>query len=89
MKTDRSLITTQEAAEILDVTQGRVRQMVLPSSTGRPPVLWSGKMGAKLIVVDEDEVRRYKKKMESLRDAGKIRGAKPGGYKKDKPGSRT
>ena len=86
MKTKRSLITTQQAAEILDVTQGRVRQLVLPGSKGQPPVLWSTHMGLKLIVVDEAEVRKHGAKMKKLRDTGKIRGSVPKGYKRDKPG---
>ena len=86
MKTKRSIITTQQAAKILDVTQGRIRQMVLPGSKGQPPVLWSTHMGAKLIVVDEAEVKKYRDKMAKRRDAGTVRGQPPGGYKTDKPG---
>ena len=88
MKTTRSLITTQQAAKILDVTQGRVRQMVLPGSKGQKPVLWSTHMGMKLIVVDEAEVKKYRDKMAKRRATGKVRGQPPGGYKTDKPGKR-
>ena len=87
MKTKRSLITTQQAAKILDVTQGRVRQLVLPGPKGQPPVLWSTHMGMKLIVVDEAEVRKHGAKMKKLRDAGKVRGSMPKGYKRDKAGT--
>lgn len=86
MKTKRSLITTQQAAEILDVSQGRVRQLVLPGSKGQPPVLWSTHMGMKLLVVDEDEVRKHGAKMKKLREAGKVRGSVPKGYKRDRAG---
>ena len=88
MKTKRSLITTQQAAKILDVSQGRVRQMVLPGSKGQKPVLWSTHMGLKLIVVDEAEVNRHRDKMAKRRAAGTVRGQPPGGYKTDKPGKR-
>ena len=86
IKTQRTLISTAEAAEILGVTQGRVRQLVLPGPHGEPPVLWSEHLGSKILVVDMAEVKRYNQKMERLRAEGKIRGAAPGGFKPDRPG---
>ena len=86
MKTKRSLITTQQAALVLDVTQGRVRQLVLQGPRGEPPKLWSTHMGAKLLVLDEDEVKKYRDEMAKRRVAGTVRGQPPGGYKTDKPG---
>ncbi len=86
IKTSRSLISTQQAAQILGVSQGRVRQLVLPGPHGEPPVLWSQHLGQKILVVDEAEVKRYGKKMERLRAEGKVRGAAPQGYKPDRPG---
>lgn len=86
IKTTRSLISTQQAAEILGVSQGRVRQLVLPGPHGEAPVLWSDHLGQKILVVDEAEVKRYGKKMERLRAQGKVRGAAPQGYAPDRPG---
>lgn len=86
IRTERSLISTAEAAEILGVSQGRVRQMVLPQKNGEDPVLWSRHLGSKILVVDEAEVRKHAKRMNKLRAEGKIRGASPGGFKKDRPG---
>ena len=86
IKTSRSLISTQQAAEILGVSQGRVRQLVLPGPRGEDPVLWSDHLGQKILVVDEAEVKRYGKKMERQRAQGKVRGAVPQGYAPDRPG---
>ena len=86
IKTSRSLISTQQAAQILGVSQGRVRQLVLPGPHGEEPVLWSDHLGQKILVVDEAEVKRYGKKMERLRAQGKVRGAVPQGYAPDRPG---
>jgi hypothetical protein len=88
IKTQRSLIGTAEAAEILGVTQGRVRQLILKGPTGQDPVLWSTHLGDKILVVDENEVHRYGERMKNLRAAGKVRGNPPGGFKKDRPGTR-
>ena len=85
IKTQRSLISTAQAAEILGVTQGRVRQMVLPGPHGEKPVLWSEHLGQKILVVDEAEVKKHAKKMQRLRDQGQVRGQAPGGFKKDRP----
>ena len=87
IKTQRTLISTAEAAEILGVTQGRVRQMVLPGPHGEEPVLWSEHLGQKILVVDEAEVKKHAKKMQRLRDQGQVRGAAPGGFKPDRPGT--
>ena len=89
IQTERSLISTAEAAEILGVTQGRVRQLVLPQPKGKEPVLWSTHLGSKILVVDEAEVRQYAKRMNKLRSEGKVRGAAPQGFKKDRPGVYT
>ena len=85
IKTQRSLISTAQAAEILGVTQGRVRQMVLPGPHGEQPILWSEHLGQKILVVDEAEVKKHAKKMQRLRDQGQVRGQAPGGFKKDRP----
>lgn len=85
IKTDRTLISTAEAAELLGVTQGRIRQLVLPGSHGEAPVFWSDHVGSKILVVDRKEVVAYGRKMQRLRDKGEVRGQAPGGFKKDKP----
>ena len=85
IKTQRTLISTAEAAEILGVTQGRVRQMVLPGPHGEEPVFWHGYIGTKILCLDEAEVKKHAKKMQRLRDKGEVRGQAPGGFKKDRP----
>ena len=82
IKTDRTLISTAEAAELLGVTQGRIRQLVLPGSHGEAPVFWSDHVGSKILVVDRAEVVAYGRKMQRLRDRGQVRGQAPGGFKK-------
>jgi len=86
IKTTRTIISTVEAAEILGVSQGRVRQLVLPGSRGQPPKLWSAHLGPKIIVLDEGEVIRLAKKMQRLRDQGRVCGPEPLGFKPDRPG---
>lgn len=86
IKTQRTLISTVEAAEILGVSQGRVRQLVLPGSKGQPPKLWSDHLGPKIIVVDKKEVERLAQEMQRRRDEGRVCGPKPLGFKRDRPG---
>jgi len=86
IKTNRTLISTVEAAEILGVSQGRVRQLVLPGSKGRPPKLWSDHLGPKIIVVDKKEVERLATEMQRRRSEGRVCGPKPLGFKPDRPG---
>ena len=86
IKTNRTLISTAEAAEILGVTQGRVRQLVLPGPQGQQPVLWFCYLGTKILCLDKSEVTAYGRDMQKRRDAGKVRGQAPGGYKRDRPG---
>lgn len=86
IQTKRTIMSTEEAARIIGVTQGRVRQLVLEGKNGEKPKLWSKHLGKKILVVDSKEVHKYAKQMAALRSQGKVRGAKPGGYKRDKPG---
>ena len=85
LKTSRTLIGTNEAAQLLGVSQGRVRQLVLPGPHGEPPALWSDHVGP-LLVLDRAEVKKWGTKMQRLRDQGKARGQPPQGFKPDRPG---
>jgi hypothetical protein len=86
IKTQRTLISTVEAAKILDVSQGRVRQLVLPGPKGQAPKLWSDHLGPKIIVLDKREVEKLAKEMQRRRDEGRVCGPKPLGFKPDRPG---
>ena len=86
IKTNKTLISTAEAAEILEVTQGRIRQLVLPGRNGEKPVFRHFYLGRKILALDKAEVVAYGKKMRKMRDAGKVRGQPPKGYKPDRPG---
>ena len=85
IKTQRTLISTVEAAKILDVSQGRVRQLVLPGPKGQPPKLWSDHLGPKIIVLDKREVEKLAKEMQRRRDEGRFFGHKPLVFKQDCP----
>lgn len=75
----RTLISCREAAEILGCTMGRIRQM----TRAKEPILWSKKLGARALVLDRDEVVRLAKAREKARQAGIIRGPRPGGFSPD------
>lgn len=86
MRTTRDLIGTRQAAEILGVTQGRIRQLILPGAGGARPVLWSEHVGMRAVVVDRREVEALAAEYEARRAAGGMPGPKPGGFKSDRPG---
>ena len=88
VRTTRTLIGTREAAQILGVTQGRIRQLTLPSSTGAKAILWSDHIGAKTVVVDKAEVEAYGEDLNERRLAGHVPGPKPKGFQPDRPGPR-
>ena len=78
IKSNRELISTREAAELLACTQGRIRQLVL----GDPPELWSDHLGNNL-VVDRKEVLARKDRYEKLRRKGSVPGPSPKGFQPD------
>lgn len=80
LRTSRELIGTREAARILGVSQGRIRQLVLPRGKAKP-ILWSAHLGVNTIVVDKAEVLAYAEGLFARRAAGKARGTAPQGFK--------
>jgi hypothetical protein len=82
LKTNRELCTTSDAARVFGVTMGRIRQMALSGE------LWSANLGDHCLVFDHAEVQRKAAQRAADRAAGKVRGPKPGGFKKDRPLSR-
>ena len=86
VQTKRPLIGTREAAEILGVSQCRVRQLTLAGPNGEPPQLWSEHIGQRSIVVDQRQVEKLRDVMAERRAQGKVRGPQPGGFKPDRPG---
>lgn len=82
LKTNRELCTTSDAAKAFGVTMGRIRQMALAGD------LWYTSMGDHCLVFDHREVQEKAAKRAADRAAGKVRGPKPGGFKKDRPLSR-
>jgi hypothetical protein len=79
----RTLCTCREAAEILDCTMGRVRQLCRKPKGGGDPALWSRKLTGRALVLDLDEVKRLAKARQKARDAGIQRGPAPGGFSPD------
>lgn len=82
LHTSRVLCTTSEAAKAFGVTMGRIRQMALGGD------LWYDHMGEHCLVFDKNEVDKKAKERAEARLAGKVRGPKPKGFKKDRPISR-
>lgn len=82
LKTNKELCTTSDAAKAFGVTMGRIRQMALAGE------LWYSSMGDHCLVFDFIEVQQKAAKRAAARAAGKVRGPKPGGFKKDRPISR-
>lgn len=76
------VVTTQQAAKILDCSQGRVRQLVIPDRHGQI-ALWSCHVGS-VLLLQRTEVEKHAAKMRQLRRDGKVRGAAPKGYKRDR-----
>lgn len=79
----RTLCSCREAAEILDCTMGRVRQMCRAPEGGGDPLLWSSRLGARALVLDLNEVKKLAKARQKARDAGLMRGPPPGGFEPD------
>jgi excisionase family DNA binding protein len=76
---DRTLITCRKAAEILGCTMGRVRQLVREPQ----PQLWSTKLGARILMLDADQVAHLASSRAASRAAGTMRGAPPAGFQPD------
>jgi hypothetical protein len=70
----RNVCSMRQAAQILEVTMGRVRQLV---SRKR---LWSLNITEFAKVVDRDEVIRLKKQRDHLRSLGKLPGRPSKGF---------
>lgn len=79
ISTTRLLCTTQDVARIFDVTMGRVRQMALAGE------LWHDHIGAHCLVFDLEEVHCLAAARAKARAEGRVRGPKPGGFKKERP----
>lgn len=79
----RTLCSCREAAAVLGCTMGRVRQLCRRPSPRRPAVLWSAKMGARLLVLDLDQVRALATARALARAAHTVRGARPKGFSPD------
>ena len=71
----RKVMSCREAAELLGLTMGRVRQMA------RAGTLWAGQVTDRVVVLDAAEVKALAKRRQLARDAGMVPGAKPGGFK--------
>lgn len=80
IKPEKTLCTCREAAEILGCTMGRVRQLCRPEGKGRKPLLWSHKLTDRALVLDLAQVKTLAAAREKAREAGILRGAKPGGF---------
>ena len=74
----RKIISCRAAAEILDVTMGRVRQM---ARDGR---VWSEHVTERSLILDELEIKQLAIMRQKARDAGMMPGRKPGGFKPEK-----
>lgn len=77
----RKVISCRQAAELLDVTMGRVRQM---AQAGQ---LWSEHVTARALILDEAEVKKFAKLRQKARDAGMAPGPAPGGFKPERRAS--
>lgn len=79
----RTLCSCREAAELLGCTMGRVRQLCRKPEDGGEPVLWSKKLTDRALALDLSQVKRLAAARQKARDAGIVRGAKPGGFSPD------
>lgn len=77
----RRVISCRKAAELLNVTMGRVRQMVQNRQ------IWSDHVTERALILDEDEIRRLAKLRQKAREAGIMPGRPPGGFKPDRKAS--
>lgn len=68
LKTNRKLISTREAAQILGISMGRLRRMALDG------MLWSEHMAANARVFDEAEIKQLSK-------VPRVTGRKRGGFR--------
>jgi len=62
---------------------GRVRQLCRKPEDGGEPVLWSKKLTDRALALDLAQVKRLATARQKARDAGIVRGAKPGGFSPD------
>ena len=79
----RTLCSCREAAELLGCTMGRVRQLCRKPKDGGEPVLWSKKLTDRALALDLAQVKRLAAARQKARDAGIVRGARPGGFAPD------
>jgi transposase len=79
----RTLCSCREAAEILGCTMGRVRQLCRKKKGEDEPELWSRKLTGRALALDLEQVKRLAKVRQRARDAGIVRGARPGGFSPD------
>lgn len=77
----RKVVSCRQAAELLGVTMGRVRQMA------RAGQLWSEHVTDRALILDEAEVKRCAKLRQKARDAGMVPGPAPGGFKPERRAS--
>ncbi len=79
----RTLCSCREAAELLGCTMGRVRQLCRTPKGAEGPVLWSKKLTDRALALDLAQVKRLAAARQKARDAGIVRGARPGGFAPD------
>ena len=77
----RKIISCRQAAELLGITMGRVRQLARGGS------FWSEHVTERALILDEAEIKKVAKIRQKVRDAGTMPGRKPGGYKPEKRAS--
>ena len=80
---NRTLCTCREAAKVLGVTMGRVRQMCRKQPGGGRPVLWSAKFTGRALMLDLEQVNRLAKERRRKRDTGELPGRPAGGFSPD------
>ena len=69
----RKIISCRQAAELLGITMGRVRQLARGGS------FWSEHVTERALILDEAEIKKVDKIRQKVRDAGTMPGRKPGG----------
>lgn len=71
----RRLISCRRAAMILGVSMPRVRQL------GQVGELWCVRPCERALLFDELEVRKFARVRQAARDAGRVPGPPPGGFR--------
>ena len=70
----RNVCPCRQAAEILGVTPGRVRHMVMRKQ------VWSSHVTERALVLDRDEIEALGKARDAARAAGHLRGTRGQGF---------